>query len=1427
VFNKMNRTILLLLISLISVPVFANVIKPDGLDAWEVYVIGGASVFYDIFFSIILFVKDPSFTTLALTVAFLGFFVFTIQSIGGIDPKKVVAYFIGVMAASYLTFSATVNINIIDALGATANDQTLTVSDVPASIGLPAAWISEIGESFTRKVSTNFSHADNALSYVNTRTINMEGQILRDTMSAHPFTAELTRSLSLFYQDCVFPLIVNGTVSIDALMNGDDMLGAIAPHLSDAITTIDYTDGGTLIECKTVYDNSYSGQITTQLGNYLGLTYHGNEHISAADKATVSSANLGTLATAILSSVHDAGGTVPNASSVVKNRAVSRAFDAGISTSGSKLGISKEQLSGFLIEGQAMKQTTEGWRMAIETFNSMAGYIFTVLHAFILGIAPLIIIFTFIPGVAGKVVLSYVQVLFWLTLWQPMFSIVNYIVISFQNNAIASLVGKAADGTYGNMASPGTWAPIHDAIDKYTLAAGFLGTMVPMLSWGLVKGAMNFSQFISAGVGSSAASGAAQGLATGTLSMDNSSFNNTSGNKFDTTASIKSGMGMSTYSSIRGGGVNRSEFTGDQTSQTGNQTHTMSYEAATAAQSATQKTSELAMTKSLDQVNSTAFQSQVGAMSSLNDTLAEQVSSGDMTGANETKANMRTLSQQISRDHKGSNSDNVRVANSLEGKSNASAVLLKVLKDPEKNEALKAALNTGTADSVGNAFDNMMDKNHEDYNPEMKAAVAQAGMGGENATVEQDIAAYKKGFVKDMTQDMHSEGGEDGLTNSVGAYVAAEIANGAVSDIANVFKLGGIYGATIPSVKVSGTDAIRYDSAYTRAQSQGGGLNNMDAQSASDMLQETRSITEGLVDSSTLTNIDSVNDTKANGLTYQARSGLQTADKLSNSISASRSATSKYSLTQDMSQDEFHNDVLAPMMDITKSLPQNNYQNDLSLKGSSTTPATDEGQNLVMPDGTTVQDLQGIEGKAKANAPITTATDKVASNINEDGKVLEKKVTTGIDDTENHISNEKSQANVTEVISDQKRDQMSEENIMKDAISGKVLQGITESKAMEGTKTSLIDAARNGLNQISGTGEVFKAQQSQGNNAINALENAEGKKFNSRLADDQKTTVGSAGFQSQSINLSSDGKGLEGELEYSLASDNNPKASYSMDDDGNMKRVDEGFEKEAQIVQTENGDYREYGKNLDGEKIYRNIDGEGNFIEGNNRERTITGEANAKVAAQGSSNPSLRSEMDEVRDNNITQGVFQRAEKAQNAINSGGTPEKGWESPVEAAVDQLYEYSEQGVIKGTVASVISDNLNNEDYPSLAGGNSQAQQSAIIETATFENQGVQVEPSNIGGSGGGVPVSNSDSTAQNTPQATTKAEVSDEAKATSQKIDGGDNNMPIADQIHNIEQIALEADGHSDLREYRDEIQNDSMKSDQVEAINKVLGDKNE
>lgn len=505
--------IIAVLIALVPGIAFADVANPVGQSAWTFYAFGNGEVLWEILQSVSAMVNSEGYRSLATLLAISGMSVVAVMA--GFDPGKAGQKFIGYVVVAfvtlYLLFKVTANVIITDPITGYTNVAT----GVPAVVGVPAAVISTIGQWLTEKTEQNFSLPDD-LKVGKGGGFILASSLLGDAMKVNINDPYLRQTMAVYVSDCVMPAMANGEISTGDILTSGDLWNTIKTT-NKGILTVHYSaanPSGTLVACDEAWTS-----ITTALNSVSndmlvgGMGAWGSTPVAIGAK----------LASA---SNYMTSNNIPlSGSALIKQTAVVNMFKESYKTAAAKTGNSELMMSMQI--AQAEQSQKSSWFMAQELFKSMMGYIYSVLQAFIFAITPIVLVTLFIPGFGKAVLKNYGQILVWLVLWAPLMSIISFIVAAYGKQGLTAMA--AAKGGFTMETIP----VVSEMTNNMTLAGGFLMTMVPMIAWGLVKGAMAFTEFISAGVGSSFASSAASGAATDSLSLNNKSLDNFAANKFN------------------------------------------------------------------------------------------------------------------------------------------------------------------------------------------------------------------------------------------------------------------------------------------------------------------------------------------------------------------------------------------------------------------------------------------------------------------------------------------------------------------------------------------------------------------------------------------------------------------------------------------------------------------------------------------------------------------------------------------------------------------------------------------------------------------------------------------------------------------------------------------------------------------------------
>lgn len=553
----------------------AENVNPASGNTWTIYVFGNGYVVEEILRGVtMLMTGNDVFSTLLLFLATVGFLALAIGA--GFDPGKnllkMFTYIIVVWFVSYASTRLTANVEVLDLVR--TNSSIIEVSPnppvqtgVPALVVLPAAVTSQIGVRFTQFIETYFSTVVGPAFTVGGGggQFNLFNRMIQESDQYVINSPELKRTLSAYVANCVVPAIalgrLNGPVGnsggavagVDALVKSTDFLEVLRSASSPSIFTqyfpVPGPDGkysvnwgtvapdmaglseddlkkqvgmGALTTCDVAYT-----QIETDMNNFAEAMVGAGAQAWAKSGILVPFEEAYSVMLSKASAAGGAGANFSRPSGFIMQQAMLNSMSGTFRQAAAQTGNNELMQAAAL--SQAEQQQKSAWVAGFSVFNNMMGYVFTVLQAFIFAITPIIIMALLIPGLGKTIFVNYAQILIWLTLWQPMLAIINFIITLFGSEAFAQSIGAGV--------SASNKAIISERANDLVIAAQFLGTMVPLLTWGIVKGAMAFTEFISSGVGSAFASQAGAAAATGNMSLNNMSMDNTSMNKFNTMSS--------------------------------------------------------------------------------------------------------------------------------------------------------------------------------------------------------------------------------------------------------------------------------------------------------------------------------------------------------------------------------------------------------------------------------------------------------------------------------------------------------------------------------------------------------------------------------------------------------------------------------------------------------------------------------------------------------------------------------------------------------------------------------------------------------------------------------------------------------------------------------------------------------------------------
>jgi hypothetical protein len=595
---------------LLPLVALADTISPAGKNTWDLYVYGNGPAISAILTAIKLMIipssGSSSFQWLLLFLATAGFLSMAVKA--GFDPAKnflkMFAYLLVVWMVTYLTRGASSNVNVMDPV----TNYSSIVEGVPALVAVPASIISQVGYFLTLQIEQNFQMPNNAdsagLNLSSGAEYNLFAKMIGDSTQYTIQDPDLKRSMAAYMSDCVVAAVARGQMPVSVLMSSPNLMQDLSAATNQAIMTRYYltelqSETSAQISAGTFIGPTCGGASASTVGNTIGnsgfqTTSPGLGVLVTCQQAyTCLMADMPVMASALqqasASQWQSAGVTVPfdtamssaialagasgganqqsgyaSPEDFILQKAMVSSATGAFRSAATQVGNNEIMMATSL--AQAEQSQKSSWVTATEIFKNMMGYVYTVLQAFIFAMVPIVVICLMIPGMGGAIFVNYVQILVWLTLWTPMLAIVNFLIEIFGSSSLGTSLGT--DGlTLGNSAL------VSEQANNLQIVAEFMGTLVPLMTWGLVKGAMAFTEFISHGIGSSFATQAGAQAATGNMSMGNIGMDNTTMNKYNTARSIATGNPAVEAGLSAGHGVTKEESSGSADSVLGGLTN--------------------------------------------------------------------------------------------------------------------------------------------------------------------------------------------------------------------------------------------------------------------------------------------------------------------------------------------------------------------------------------------------------------------------------------------------------------------------------------------------------------------------------------------------------------------------------------------------------------------------------------------------------------------------------------------------------------------------------------------------------------------------------------------------------------------------------------------------------------------------------------
>lgn len=511
---------------------------PGGTSAWTIYAFNNGDVLFNVLQSASALVANSEFRNFLLflsTLAVLGTAV--VASLTG-QWRKLAMVVLAITFMITAGMSTTTSVMVDDPVSGYDN----VVSNVPIIVALPESVVSTMGHEMAYLADTYFS-LPNDLTATGGGAFNLATSILRDSTQVTIVDPQIRATLAAFASNCIVPSLIAARYSAYTLAQSPQLFGSggtLSAGLQAPITLAysDQAPQGTPVPCgskgqisgysvastkyaggsgsgvSSPYSNAYdylSDALAEGSPSWLGTS-------AGAMQGTAAYTWMSTALTSAQSYLFNGQMTQPTGETISQAAAINALTPA---LNQAAIASGQSQMVSAMAVAQGEKTQVSSWATAVALFTDLAGYIYSVLQSFLVALTPILLVSAFMPGVGWKMVLSYVKICLWLAMWMPVLSMISFIVSVYAQDQLPATLGGSGGYSMISMTAVST------ATEHLVLAAGFLATLTPLITWAIVNGTFAFTEFLAEGLGHKMASLAGSIAASGNISLDNQQFRNT------------------------------------------------------------------------------------------------------------------------------------------------------------------------------------------------------------------------------------------------------------------------------------------------------------------------------------------------------------------------------------------------------------------------------------------------------------------------------------------------------------------------------------------------------------------------------------------------------------------------------------------------------------------------------------------------------------------------------------------------------------------------------------------------------------------------------------------------------------------------------------------------------------------------------------
>lgn len=441
---------------------------------WEIFTFGGADFLRLVFNGIAAIFGDDNYNTAIALSAILG--LLSIMVMGAFRKGELnIQWLLGIILLYQIALVPKQEIVIVDSIVPANN---AVVDNVPMGIALTASLFSRFSNWATGAFETIFALPNdirmrgNGLIFANT--------LVEESTRFEITTPQLSQNLSQFWKDCVFYDILLNRYTWQDLVSSRNLLDFLQNNTS-IIRSFTYQDADGvrfIIECREGFQNNIIPDFENEVINATNI--HG---VRLAPNEVNMDASVAKFAATMPVAYQFLTGLALDNAAIISQNALANSLKRGIVNFASEADAPAAAQDFALARAEQERKTT------FLTMGLVAKKMLPILQhlfeAFIYAIFPFVMLMAMTPMV-GKVILSYVKVLFWINLWPPLFAILHFAVSYYSSNAASAAMVQQGLGFQTGL-SIMTNTGLGKVMEDYAAIAGYLTISIPMIAWVMVS----------------------------------------------------------------------------------------------------------------------------------------------------------------------------------------------------------------------------------------------------------------------------------------------------------------------------------------------------------------------------------------------------------------------------------------------------------------------------------------------------------------------------------------------------------------------------------------------------------------------------------------------------------------------------------------------------------------------------------------------------------------------------------------------------------------------------------------------------------------------------------------------------------------------------------------------------------------------------